>query len=56
MRSLSNNSIPVQLRKIPSLVEGAEPECELMVPNGWVYVNRSYVEWAVGNLNVRGNF
>lgn len=55
MSSLSNNSFPVQLRSVASSTEGSHLQYELMVHGRWVPVNRSYVEWAVGNLNVRVN-
>lgn len=56
MSSLSNNSIPVQLRSFASLTGDPDLQYELMVNNEWVPVNRSYVEWAVGSLNVQVDF
>ncbi len=55
MSSLSNNSFPVQLRSVTTPTESSHLQYELMVQGQWVPVNRSYVEWAVGNLNVRVN-
>ncbi len=56
MRSLSNNSGLVQLRRSASSSGTSQLQYELMVQNQWIPVNRSYVEWAVGNLNVRVDF
>ncbi|MEQ5728908.1 hypothetical protein AB7360_03360 [Providencia alcalifaciens] len=56
MRSLSNNSGLVQLRRSASSAGTSQLQYELMVQNQWIPVNRSYVEWAVGNLNVRVDF
>ncbi len=53
MRSLSNNSGLVQLRCSASSAGTSQLQYELMVQNEWIPVNRRYVEWAVGNLNVR---
>lgn len=56
MSSLSNNSIPVQLRSSASSDGSPYLQYELMVQNQWIPVNRRYVEWAVGNLNVIVDF
>ncbi len=56
MSSLSNNSVPVQLRSSASSAGSPHLQYELMVNNQWIPVNRSYVDWAVGNLNVRVDF
>ncbi|WP_272517621.1 MULTISPECIES: hypothetical protein [unclassified Providencia] len=56
MRSLSNNSGLVQLRRSASSAGTSQLQYELMIQNQWIPVNRSYVEWAVGNLNVRVDF
>ncbi|OZS75364.1 Uncharacterised protein [Providencia rettgeri] len=56
MSSLSNNSIPVQLRSSASPDGSPHLQYELMVQNQWIPVNRRYVEWAVGNLNVIVDF
>nr|WP_306804945.1 hypothetical protein [Providencia sp. PROV128] len=56
MSSLSNNSIPVQLRSSASSDGSSHLQYELMVQNQWIPVNRRYVEWAVGNLNVIVDF
>ena len=56
MSSLSNNSIPVLLRSSASSDGSPHLQYELMVQNQWIPVNRRYVEWAVGNLNVIVDF